>query len=101
MHKVKPKTVKSFFLILDGNFECAVAGKDLNIIDRVSFPTTKPKDTFHHVTKFFDQNTLRSVGIGSFGPIEVDINSSKYGFVIDTPKKYWRNFDFVGTIKKL
>ncbi|WP_100407883.1 ROK family protein [Bacillus solitudinis] len=81
-------------------FVCAVADEDFNIIDRVSFPTTIPSETCSNVFQFFDQYELKSMGIGSFGPIEVDINSSKYGFVTDTPKKYWSNFDFLGTMKK-
>ncbi|WP_332694411.1 ROK family protein [Halalkalibacter lacteus] len=81
-------------------FVCAVADEDFNIIDRVSFPTTIPSETCSNVFQFFDQYDLKSIGIGSFGPIEVDINSLKYGFVTDTPKKYWSNFNFVGTMKK-
>lgn len=81
-------------------FICAVADENLTIVDRVSFPTTVPSETCSNVFQFFDQYELKSMGIGSFGPIDVDVNSSTYGFVTDTPKKYWSNFDFLGTMKK-
>lgn len=81
-------------------FLCAVADENFNIIDRIAFPTTIPLETCSNVFKFFDQYELKSMGIGSFGPIEVDVNSLKYGFITETPKKHWSNFDFLGTIKK-
>lgn len=81
-------------------FVCAVADEKLSILERVSFPTTSPKETMEKVFEFFDRYSLSAIGIGSFGPIDVDPNSSTYGYITNTPKLLWRNFDFLGTVKE-
>lgn len=83
-------------------FVCAVADESLEIIDRVSFPTTTPEETMELVIQFFKgyQDKLEGIGIGSFGPIDIHRNSPTYGFITSTPKLLWQNFDFVGTMKK-
>lgn len=82
-------------------FVCAVGDSQYNIKDRVSIPTTTPDETMKEVISFFQkyQNDLSSIGIGSFGPINVDTQSEKFGFITNTPKILWRDFNFVGTIK--
>lgn len=82
-------------------FVCAVARDDLEIIDRVSFPTRKPEETMAEVFAFFDryQKELKAIGIGSFGPIDIRHDSNTYGYITNTPKYAWRFFDFVGAVK--
>lgn len=81
-------------------FVCAVSDEDFNIIERVSFPTRNPGETLKNVFGFFDSyKDLKAIGIGSFGPIEVNIKSPKYGYVTSTPKLAWRDFDFLGEMK--
>ena len=80
-------------------FICAIGDKELNIIDRVSIKTTTPEETMKQVFKFFDKYNLVSMGIGSFGPIDMNKNSSKYGYITNTPKSGWNNYNFVGEIK--
>ena len=67
-------------------FVCAIGDKDLNIIDRVSIKTTIPEETMNQVFKFFDKYNLLSIGIGSFGPIDINKKSNKYGYITNTPK---------------
>lgn len=83
-------------------FVCAVGNEALEIIDRVSFPTTTPEETMKLVRAFFKkhQHQLASIGIGSFGPIDINHDSDTYGFITSTPKLPWRDFNFVGTLKK-
>ncbi|GAB2500624.1 ROK family protein [Alkalibacterium psychrotolerans] len=80
-------------------FVVAVSNEDLSIVERASFPTTNPEETFAHVFKFFDQYDLDAIGVGSFGPIDVNANSNTYGYVTSTPKPGWQNTDFVGQLK--
>lgn len=82
-------------------FVCSVGDTEYNTLDKISIKTTSPEETFKELLQFFDQykDKLISFGIGSFGPIEVDINSDKYGFITNTPKNLWKNFDFLGTLK--
>lgn len=81
-------------------FVCGVGKDDLSIVERVSFPTTNPKETMSLVIDFFKQYELEAIGIGSFGPIDINSKSKTYGYITNTPKSGWKNFDFVNTLKK-
>ena len=81
-------------------FVCAVSDKQLEIKERVSIPTTTPEETLKQVFDFFDQYILASIGIGSFGPIDVNEKSATYGYVTSTPKTAWKNFNFLGAVKQ-
>lgn len=81
-------------------FVCAVSDEQLEIKERVSIPTTTPRETLKQVFDFFDQYPLKAIGIGSFGPIDVNEKSATYGYVTSTPKTSWKNFDFLGAIKQ-
>ena len=83
-------------------FVCAIGDQEFNIIEKISFPTTTPSETMKDVFSFFDRfgAELESIGIGSFGPIDVEQQSETYGFITNTPKLDWQHFDFVGTVKK-
>lgn len=82
-------------------FVCAVSDQELSIQERVSFPTTTPVETMELVIDFFRkyQEDLVSIGVGSFGPIDIHRESDTYGYITSTPKVTWQNFDFVGTLK--
>lgn len=81
-------------------FVCAIGIESNEIIERVSFPTTTPEETLAHVFEFFDQYELASIGIGSFGPIDINEKSETYGYVLSTPKLAWKDFDFLGAMKE-
>jgi len=80
-------------------FVCAIGNEDAKVIERISFPTTTPAKTLEKVFEFFDQYDLKAIGIGSFGPIDVNPKSETYGYVTSTPKISWQNFDFLGAVK--
>jgi len=81
-------------------FVCAISDENFEIKERVSIPTTTPEETLSNVFEFFEQFKLDSIGIGSFGPIDVNKKSATYGYVTTTPKVAWTNFDFLGAVKK-
>ena len=43
---------------------------------------------------------MKSIGIGSFGPIDINKESKTYGYITSTPKTAWKDFDFIGSVKK-
>ncbi len=43
---------------------------------------------------------MLAIGIGSFGPIELNRDSSNYGFITSTPKPGWSNINICGLIKE-
>ena len=81
-------------------FICAVSDDELNIIEKISIPTTEPEETFAKVFAFFDRFDLKAIGIGSFGPIDTDKQSSTYGYITSTPKLKWQNTDFQGVFAR-
>ena len=83
-------------------FVCSVGDENLTLIDQVSIPTGTPDDTMPAVVDFFKAYLaeLKSIGIGSFGPIDIQENSPTYGHFTNTPKVAWQGFDFVGYVKE-
>ncbi|MBO0441409.1 ROK family protein [Candidatus Enterococcus ikei] len=81
-------------------FVCAVADEELKIIERISLPTKLPETTLEQVFTFFDAYDLKALGVGSFGPIDVNHKSSTYGYITSTPKPGWRNVNLLGALKE-
>lgn len=81
-------------------FVCAVADETLTIIKRISLPTMSPEETLKQVFDFFDEYELKAMGVGSFGPIDVNRKSNTYGYITSTPKPGWRNVDLLGRLKE-
>ncbi|WP_461212788.1 ROK family protein [Lacticaseibacillus sp. GG6-2] len=82
-------------------FVCAVGDENYHTQTRKVIPTTTPEATLAQVNAFFAQYpALKTMGIASFGPIEIRHHSPKYGFITDTPKPGWKDTDFVGAIRK-
>jgi len=83
-------------------FVCAVGSNPDDLCVNV-IETTTPDETISRVIAYFkEQNStkkLSSIGIGSFGPIDLNRNSKTYGFITSTPKLNWENVDFVGAIR--
>ncbi|ANY67460.1 fructokinase [Paenibacillus sp. BIHB 4019] len=81
-------------------FVCGVGNEHGVIEDRVSFPTEKPEITMANVIDYFKDKQVEAIGVGTFGPINIDKSSPQYGFVTTTPKPGWGNFDFLGALKE-
>lgn len=81
-------------------FVCAVGDVEGNIMDRIQIPTTVPEETMPEVIAFFKRYEIDSIGVGSFGPIDVDRESSTYGHITSTPKPGWRDYPFVQALKE-
>ena len=79
---------------------CAVGDENGQILERVSIATGKPEETMPDILEFFHQYSLDAIGIGTFGPVDLDRTSPTYGYIMSTPKIPWRNFDLLGCIKK-
>lgn len=80
-------------------FNCAVSDYDLNIINQITINTGEPHETLKKVTDFFSEYSLSSLGIGCFGPIDINVNSPTYGCITSTPKLAWQNFNILKVIK--
>lgn len=81
-------------------FVCAVGNENGEITERVEFPTTIPSETLEKVIEFFTGKDIEGIGVGCFGPIDLDKDSKTYGYITSTPKPNWGNYNIVGEIKK-
>ncbi len=75
---------------------CAVGTKEGEILERVSFPTESPKETMPKLLEYFRDKEVQALGIGCFGPIDLNRQSESYGRILETPKLAWRNYDICG-----
>ncbi|CAM4378822.1 ROK family protein [Paenibacillus tarimensis] len=81
-------------------FVCGYGNEHGVIEERVSFPTRKPEETLADVIGYFKDKQIEAVGIGTFGPIDIDPASPTYGFVTTTPKPGWSGYNFLGEMKR-
>ena len=81
-------------------FVCAVGSGPENIIAEARFATTTPRETIDQVINFFAPfaNQIDGIGLGSFGPLDVDPSSPTYGHITATPKPHWSNTDILGML---
>jgi fructokinase len=84
-------------------FVCAIGNADGTLIEKIRIPTEDPEKTIELVADFFKpfyvNAGLRRIGIGSFGPIDAEINSVTYGYITSTPKPGWQNTNIVGLLR--
>lgn len=85
-------------------FVCALATSPTQIHRELRFPTTSPQETLAKARDFFHSTIqelgdgygpLKALGIGCFGPLDLDRSSPAYGSVTSTPKKGWSGTNLV------
>jgi len=78
---------------------CAIGTGPDDVQDLVTFPTTGPEETIGRAAEFFAGNgALGAIGIGSFGPIDVERSSPTWGRITTTPKPGWADTDVVAAL---
>lgn len=78
----------------------AIGNENGEIFERASIPTQTPETTMPQLIDYFKSREVDMLGIGCFGPIDLDRNSDTYGYITSTPKLAWKNYDIVGTFKE-
>lgn len=75
---------------LGGTKAIVVVADGLDILERVSIPTTTPAETLGRAIEVLDAWRFDAIGIGSFGPVRVNPSAPDFGTMLDTPKPGWR-----------
>lgn len=78
---------------------CAVGDSSGTILQRVSIPTGTPADTVPPMVEFFRCFSPAALGIGCFGPVDLDRSSPTYGSITTTPKLAWQNYPIVSAFR--
>ena len=66
-----------------------------------TIPTTSPEETTNAILSFFSPFKISSLGIGTFGPVDLHIKSPKYGTILNSPKLAWINFNYIKAFSSL
>ncbi len=85
-------------------FVCAVGTGPDDLRDEARFATESPEATLAATIEFFEKWTrnngpVRSIGVASFGPVELRRGRPNYGHITTTPKPLWSDADVVGPLR--
>ncbi len=69
-----------------------------HIADKLSIPTTAPNETMEGILTYFRKHDIAALGVGCFGPLDLNPSSPTYGYITSTPKLKWKNFPLVKTL---
>ena len=80
-------------------FKCALVQvgdnqNDRKVLAGLRIPTTNPDETLSKCAAFFQEQAAqgivaRAMGVASFGPLDVDVQSPNYGVLLAGPKLGW------------
>ena len=77
----------------------AVFDENGKLTSRAVFPTRTPAETMPELIGFFREYPIASLGIGSFGPVDLNTASPTYGYITATPKLAWRHYPLLGEFR--
>lgn len=81
-------------------FVLAVGNEKGEITEKISIPTRTPEETMPEIYDFFKKRDISALGIGCFGPLELNKDKENYGYITSTPKLAWADYDILGNLKK-
>jgi len=86
-------------------FICAIGDDRGKILAQERFRTADPASTLAATCAFLRQHAgdlspLAAIGVASFGPVELDKSSARYGYIGKTPKAGWSGTDMAGALAR-
>lgn len=76
----------------------AVYEEDGTELERLTLPTETPEITMPPMIAFFRRHGIDALGVGSFGPLDLNPASPTYGFITSTPKLAWKNYPLLKSL---
>ena len=95
-----------FGAIETGGTKCnlMIARSPGEILEETRIPTSTPEETITRAVEFFrpwaEKGELAALGVGAFGPIDLDPYSATCGYILPTPKPGWSMTDLIGTLQR-
>jgi fructokinase len=81
---------------------CTLASGPNAIIEQQTISTTTPDETLPAIlevlTRWYGSNGFAALGIASFGPLDLNPTSPRYGRILATTKVGWLDTDVLGTL---
>jgi fructokinase len=86
-------------------FVCAVGTGPQDLRAETRYLTTTPEETIARAVAFFQaqeqvHGKMAAVGIGSFGPVDLNPKSPTWGYITSTPKEGWRQANFAQAVRE-
>jgi fructokinase len=76
------------------NWRCGVGSSPADLRADETIPTTTPQETIDRVVAFFErEGRVEAIGIGCFGPVDLNVSSPTWGHITTTPKPGWADAD--------
>src|SRR5688572_21859213 len=84
---------------------CILGTGPEDVRDEVRVATTEPGETLAAIEGVIDGwrargETVAALGIGSFGPVDLDRASPTFGHITSTPKPGWAGTDVAGRLAR-
>lgn len=67
----------------------SVGNEDNELLEQATIPTETPEKTIPEMISWFRGKGIVSLGIGTFGPVDLNPDSPTYGWITKTPKPGW------------
>lgn len=68
-------------------------------LERLTLPTQTPDVTVPPMRAFFETHRVDALGVGSFGPLELNPAAPHYGSITSTPKLAWRDYPLLTALR--
>ena len=69
---------------------CVIGRGPENVVAEERFSTADPNTTIEEIVRFFDEHEApQAIGVGAFGPIDINPGSPSWGVMGRTPKPGW------------
>jgi len=83
-------------------FRCGVGTSEGEWLAETRIETTDPEETLAAVVDFFKSSgkPIVSIGVGSFGPLDLDEASPSFEQITTTPKPGWTGADIPGSLRE-
>ena len=79
---------------------CSIGTPQGGVLQRASFPTLTPETTVPQIVEFIGKFDVAALGIGSFGPLDLNPQSPTYGSITASPKTEWCNYPLLRVLKE-
>ena len=85
-------------------FNVGIGTADGKLISQSQFATRSPEETMRDVTAWLDaevakDGSVAAIGLATFGPVDTDPGSPRWGHLGPTPKLSWRDADLISPLR--
>jgi len=81
------------------NMTASIGSVERGVMQRASFQTGAPETTIPQIIEFFRMFDIKALGIGAFGPLNLNPASPCYGHIAGTPKEEWRGYPLLSVLR--